>query len=114
LGGTNLGSIGFLGGSIGIGALISGALGIIGTIIGALTRGGRDDAASVRAAGAATRGAPAVELNLIITQSLNIASLTDPASRGAINGLLDNTVRRIEDVITRNIVPRLNALEGAA
>jgi hypothetical protein len=115
LGGANLGSVGFLGGSIGIGALISGGLGILGTLIGVLTRGASgSDAEQVRAAGAATRGAPAVELNLIVNQSLNIASLTDPASRSAINGLLDNTVKRIEDVVVRNIMPRLTALEGSA
>lgn len=108
-----LGTISLFGGSIGIGGLIAGGLGLLGTLIGALT-GGRNDADQVRAAGAATRGAPAVELNLVVNQSLSIASLTDPASKSAINGLLDQTVKKLEDAIVRNIIPRINALEGAA
>ncbi len=113
LGGANLGSIGFLGGSIGIGSLIAGGLGLIGSLVGGLFGGGRDLPES-RARGVSPRGAPAIDLSVIINQSLNIQSLTDPASRRAVDGLLDDMVRRVEDTLKRNVIPRLNALDGGA
>jgi len=31
-----------------------------------------------------------------------------------VDGLLDDMVRRVEDTLKRNVLPRLDALEGAA
>lgn len=113
LGGANLGSLSFLGGSIGIGGLIAGGLGLISSLIGGLFGGRRDAPENNRARGVTPRGAPAIDLTVMINQSLNIQSLTDPASRRAVDGLLDDMVRRLEDTLKRNVIPRLNALEGA-
>src|SRR5690606_38137792 len=115
IGGMDLGSIGFLGGSIGVGTLVSGVLGLFGAILGGLFGGGGGrDLEGTRARGVTPRGAPAIDLSIIINQSLNVQSLTDPASRRAVDGLLLDTVQRIEDTLTRNVIPRLNTLEGGA
>lgn len=106
LGSASLGSLPFLGGSLGIGALLSGVLGIFAALI---PRGAGESEAT-RALGASTRGAPAVELNFTVNQSLNIASLTG-SDRRAVDGLLNDTVRALDGVITRNILPRLGYLE---
>lgn len=106
LGSASLGSLPFLGGSLEIGALLSGVLGIFAALI---PRGAGESEAT-RALGASTRGAPAVELNFTVNQSLNIASLTG-SDRRAVDGLLNDTVRALDGVITRNILPRLGYLE---
>lgn len=93
-----------------LGAVIKGGFGAAGTIIGAIPGAGipglifgglapllggllgglfggtsnRQALESTRAAGAAVRGAPAIDLNIIVNQSLNIQSLTDTASRRAV------------------------------
>lgn len=97
------------------GMVISGLLPILGGLFGGLFGGNRNQSEleSRRAAGAATRGAPALDLSIIINQSLSVQSLTDTASRAAVNGLLDDTVRKLNDVVTRNVIPRITALEGA-
>jgi hypothetical protein len=92
----------------GIGSIIGLANPLAGTIfslVGGLFAGlipgasqGREDAQ--RAAGAAARGAPAIEFNVNVQQSLSVQSLTDPASRSAVDGLLTDTVQRIESVLT--------------
>lgn len=97
------------------GMVISGLLPILGGLFGGLIGGGnREDLERVRASGAATRGAPSIDLSVIINQSLSVQSLTDPAGKTAVNNLLLDTVRRLEDAITRNIIPRVTALEGGA
>ena len=97
-----------------VGTILGGLLPIFGNLLGGLFGGGsRDAAEGARASGAATRGAPAIDLSIIINQSLSVQSLTDPAGRSAVNSLLLDTVRRIEDTITRNVIPRLNALDGS-
>lgn len=106
LGSANLGTIPFLGGSLGIGALLSGVLGIFAALI---PRGAGESEAT-RALGANTRGAPAVEFNVTVNQSLSIASLTGEGRR-AVDGLLNDTASRLEAVITRNVLPRLGYLE---
>lgn len=96
------------------GAIISAGAGLLGGLVNLFGGGNRDAREATRAAGAAARSVPAVELNLVINQDLHVQSLTDPASRGAISGLLDETVRRLEAAITQNIVPRIQALEAQA
>lgn len=115
LGAAQFDPISLFGGMINPGVLIAGGLGLLGTLLGALLGGGRRDVdESRRAAGAAVQSAPAIDLRVIINQSLNVQSLTDPASRRAVDGLLDDMVRRVEDTLKRNVLPRLDALEGAA
>lgn len=116
LGGSVLSGLGQFGGAAfglanaGLFGFIGSLLPAIGGLFGALF-GGREESEATRALGASTRGAPAIELNLTVNQSLNVQSLTG-AGRTAVDGLLDETVRRIEDVIVRNLVPRVNALEA--
>jgi hypothetical protein len=106
--GLSKGAAGWLG-------LIGGLLPIIGSIIGLFIPGARrsrEEAA--RAPGAAARGAPAIEFNVNVQQSLSVQSLTDPASRAAVDGLLNETVRRITHVIEGNLMPRIQRLEAMA
>lgn len=84
---------------------------LVGGLGSALIGLGRnDESEATRALGASTRGAPAIELNFTVNQSLNIASLTG-SDRRAVDGLLNDTVRALEGVITRNVLPRLGYLE---
>lgn len=84
---------------------------LIGGLGSALIGLGRnEESEATRALGASTRGAPAVEFNVSVYQSLSIASLTGEGRR-AVDGLLNDTASRIEAVITRNVLPRLGYLE---
>ena len=89
------------------GQVVSSFLPVLGGLFGSMVP--RDEEAT-RAPGAAVRGAPAIELNFTVNQSLSVASLTG-ADRRAVDGLADDLVRRLENVITRNVLPRLGYLE---
>lgn len=89
------------------GQVASAFLPVLGGLFGSMVP--RDEEAT-RAPGAAVRGAPAIELNFTVNQSLSVASLTG-ADRRAVDGLADDLVRRLENVISRNILPRIGYLE---
>lgn len=85
IGGMNLGSLSFLGGSIGIAGLISGVLGIIGSLIG----GGRSsDEQRRRDMAQQSRSVPAVNINFTMNQENRIE-----ASLAGAN--LEATMRRV-------------------
>lgn len=85
IGGMNLGSLSFLGGSIGIAGLISGVLGIIGSLIG----GGRSsDEQRRREMAQQSRSVPAVNINFTMNQENRIE-----ASLAGAN--LEATMRRV-------------------
>src|SRR5690606_37737366 len=94
--------------------IVAGLLPTVGGLFGGLFGGGPDLEPSRRASGASVRGAPAIDLSIVINQRLSVQSLTDPSSRRAVDGLLDQMVQRLEDTLKRNVIPRLDALEGAS
>lgn len=114
VGGMNLGSIPFLGGNIGIGSLISGGLGLVGSIIGLFSGRGRDSAEQERARAGQVRSAPSISLHITQNNTLALQSLTDPASRTAVRRFTDEQLARIVEAVERNILPRLDKLDGGA
>lgn len=113
LGAADLGSVSFLGGSIGLGTLLSGGLGIIGALLSGLFGGGRDSIEAERARAGQVRSAPSIHLHIEQNNSLQVESLTDPDSRAAIRRFTDDQLARIIDVVERNILPRLDRMEAA-
>lgn len=113
LGGANLGSIGFLGGSIGIGGLIAGGLGLLGTLIGALAGGGSRDAEERRRREQQqARSVPAININFNVQQTNNYAGgPRDPANELAFTRQADSL---FESFYTRVLSPRLDRIERAA
>src|SRR5690625_716927 len=114
VGGMDLGSIPFLGGSIGISSLISGGLGLVGSLIGLFSGSGRDSAEQERARAGQVRSAPTISLSITQNNTLELQSLTDPASRTAVRRFTDEQLARIVDAVQRNILPRLDKLDGGA
>ena len=94
------------------GVLLGGAIQILGQIFSGLFGGRQQEQEARRADGARVRGAPALQLNLTVQQSLNVQTLTDPQSRAAINGLLDDTVERLVQVVDTVVMPRIERLEN--
>ena len=96
--------------------LVAALLPIFGSLLGGLFQPGQSqrEQDAVRAAGVGPRGAPAIEFNVNVQQSLNVQSLTDPAGRAAVDGLLNDTVNRILRVVEANIIPRVQRLEAMA
>lgn len=110
LGGANLGSIGFLGGSIGIGALISGGLGLLGTLIGALAGGGSRDAEERRRREQQqARSVPAININFSVTQHNQYnGAPSDPKNEQAFSRQADAL---FESIYRRHLGPRLDRIE---
>lgn len=110
LGGANLGSIGFLGGSIGIGGLIAGGLGLLGTLIGALAGGGSRDAEERRRREQQqARSVPAVNINFTVNQSNTYnGAPRDPANEQAFSRQADAL---FESIYRRHLGPRLDRIE---
>ncbi|HET9026100.1 MAG TPA: hypothetical protein VFN07_01040 [Trueperaceae bacterium] len=106
VGAADLGSLPFLGGSIGIGALLSVGLGLIGSLIGAIAGGGNSKASD--ATNAINRGSvPAINLNFVVNQS-NVynGAPSDPANEQAFarqaDALFESIYRRyLEDRFRR-------------
>lgn len=110
LGGANLGSIGFLGGSIGIGGLIAGGLGLLGTLIGALAGGGSRDAEERRRREQQqARSVPAININFTVNQSNTYnGAPRDPANEQAFSRQADTL---FESIYRRHLGPRLDRIE---
>jgi len=114
-------AIGGIGGIIGgivslfdplIGGLITIGSQMLGGIFNAFTPGdSQAEQEAERARAATPRGAPSVQLTVNVLQTLNVQSLTNPADRAAVDGLLTDTVRRVESVLT-SFGQRLNATEA--
>lgn len=113
VGGMDLGSANFLGSAIPVAGILSAGIGILGSLVGGLFNR-RQDVSATRASGAAPRSAPAVNFGITINESLSVQSLTDPASRGAIRRNREDMLQQLVDVIHRNVLPRLTALDGGA
>ncbi len=94
----------------GFGALIKLGTDFFGSIFGRLFGGPREDQVQSRAAGAATRGAPSLELNLSVFQNIQTLSLA-ASDRAQVDGFLNDTVDAVLGVIERTIIPRLDRLE---
>lgn len=110
LGSANLGSIPFLGGSLGIGTLLSAGLGIFGSIIGALTGGNNASEATK----ALDRGPvpPAINLNFTVNQSNTYnGAPTDPATEQA---FARQAQIMFESIYRRFLEDRFNRLETRA
>lgn len=113
--GSPSGIFGALAGGVGgiIGAVnpLAGAIfSTVGSIVSGFLPGSQATRADAqRASGASTRGAPAVEINLVVNQSLNVQNLGSEA-RGQVDALLVQSVRRLESAVTA-LVPRITALE---
>jgi hypothetical protein len=110
VGAGSFGNLSILGGSIPIAGLLSGAIGLIGSLFGGLFGNNRSDAVPSRAAGAAARGAPAIEINFTNNQSLNIQSLTGDG-RLAVDGITTDAIRRFEQALA-SITTRLTSVEA--
>lgn len=110
LGGANLGSIGFLGGSIGIGGLIAGGLGLLGTLIGALAGGGSRDAEERRRREQQqARSVPAMTISFTVNQQNTYhGAPRDPANEQAFGRQADQL---FEAIYRRHLGPRLDAIE---
>lgn len=110
LGGANLGSIGFLGGSIGIGGLIAGGLGLLGTLIGALAGGGSRDAEERRRREQQqARSVPAISINFSVTQHNQYnGAPSDPKNEQAFSRQADAL---FESIYRRHLGPRLDRIE---
>lgn len=110
LGGADLGSIGFLGGSIGIGGLIAGGLGLLGTLIGALAGGGSRDAEERRRREQQqARSVPAININFSVTQHNQYnGAPSDPKNEQAFSRQADAL---FESIYRRHLGPRLDRIE---
>lgn len=109
LGGADLGSLSLLGGSIGIGSLIAGGLGLIGTLIGALTGGGREAEERRRDEASRARSVPAVNINFTVNQSNTYnGAPRDPANEQAFARQADTL---FESIYRRHLGPRLDRIE---
>lgn len=110
LGGADLGSISFLGGSLGIGGLIAGGLGLLGTLIGALAGGGSRDAEERRRREQQqARSVPAININFSVTQHNQYnGAPSDPKNEQAFSRQADAL---FESIYRRHLGPRLDRIE---
>lgn len=104
-----LGTIGLFGGTLGIGSLIAGGLGLIGTLIGALTGGGREAEERRRDEASRARSVPAVNINFTVNQSNTYnGAPRDPANEQAFARQADTL---FESIYRRHLGPRLDRIE---
>jgi len=108
-GAANLGTIPFLNGNIGIGTLIQGGFGILGSLFSLFDGGGDSPAAD---SAQSRRSLSQLELNFTFNQTNSLGLLDDPNTTRKLGEASEDAFRRFEDIIKRNINPRLDALEA--
>lgn len=112
LGGANLGSLSFLGGSIGIGGLLAGGLGLLGTLLGGLFGGDRNRELEQRrqAEASRARSVPAINIQFHVTQHNQYnGAPSDPQNEQAFARQADAL---FESLYRRHLGPRLDRIES--
>lgn len=92
------------------------ATSLIGGIAGLVQGSGRADEQAreqQRAAGAQARGVSSFSINVQFNSALQVASLTDQASRSAIRSYEEGLAERMLGAIERSLIPRIQNLENA-
>ena len=93
-----------------IGALVAGLITLLGV---SATRGGRrQDEVEEAAATARARTPSAIRIDFTFNQQNSLGLIDDPNTRARLREVGTDAYKQFEDVLRRNLLPRLDALEG--
>lgn len=93
----------------GIGALVGAGAGLLGGLFGLFSGGGGDSPAANSAQN--RRNLSTLEVNFTFNQQNDLGLLNDPNTQRALDDAADSAFRRFEELVRRNLEPRIRSLE---